>query len=574
MAGVFKSLNLSDVRVTPFRAYKKWIGSTNLYTQYEGIYSTDSKNLGATFPYITTADYSTGTDKLKTSVYHSTNHLFYKQFYDNTKATFGSGNTNFQDRFIYNFVTVLSLPQNKVGESILPGSVKLGFQNGSGYFDSTDGSDISIIDDSNGNLILNTDINVSGSLTGIYDLNNTLGLLNSGSITQIPSTKHVYRLPTERAVKFLNITIGSESYYNPKYAWNTTANFYNVTPKISPRGISTYFTGLTSSSIEIKSESEDINDLFNLRDADYSLGFFFKYDGGVDAVQTLVEKRNINDVYGMDLNGNIMTSALDRYPYRFTIQDSTGTNGVLTFEKSNGFETVSKTVDTLTPNNWYFVWLARTGSLYELSVQNVDSYPAAYYGSQTIETVIDTLLDKNCANKASIYVGSDAEYSNNFKGELEGLCFFNKYYSSTSQEYKFQIFSGGTNTLNVGNVFYKQGLLTLTNTQTYEQSTPYANQLASQLTYRSTQTIYETEVSCTITPGEFGFSSNPTLHVYDPRIGQFKLRSFATGSDFRPYVTQIGLYDDRGRLLVVGKTSQPIKAPDNVDTTFVLKFDR
>jgi hypothetical protein len=572
MAGVFKSLNLSDVRVTPFRAYKKWIGSSSLYTQYEGIYSTDPKDLGATFPYITTSDYSTGTDKLKTSVYHSANHLFYKQFYDNTKATFGSGNTNFQDRFIHNFVTVLSLPQNKVGESILPGSVKLGFQNGNGYFDY--GSDISIIDDSNGNLILNTDINVSGSLTGIYDLNNTLGLLNSGSITQIPSTKHVYRLPTERAVKFLNTTIGSESYYNPKYTWNTTANFYNVTPKISPRGISAYFNGLTSSSIEIKSESEDINDLFNFRDADYSLGFFYKYDSGVDAVQTLVEKRDVNDVYGMDLNGNIMTSALDKYPFRLTVQDSTGLDGVLTFKKSNGFETTITTVDNLVPNNWYFVWLARTGSSYELSVQNVDSYPAAYYGSQTIETVIDTLLDKNCSNKASIYVGSDAEYSNNFKGELEGLCFFDKYYSPTSQEYKFQIFSGGTNTLNVGNVFYKQGLLTLTNTQTYEQNTPYANQLASQLTYRSTQTIYETEVSCMIAPGEFGFSSNPTLHVYDPRIGQFKLRSFATGSDFRPYVTQVGLYDDKGRLLVVGKTSQPIKAPDNVDTTFVLKFDR
>jgi hypothetical protein len=236
MAGVFKSINLSGIRVTPFRAYKKWIGSTDLYTQYEGIYSTQAKNLGA--PYILASDYSTGTDKLKTSVYHSTNHLFYKQFYDNTKATFGSGNTNLQDRFIHNFVTVLSLPQNKVGESVLPGSVKLEFKNGNGYFDC--GADISIIDDSNGNLILNTNINASGSLTGIYQFDNTLQPLISGSVTQIPSSKHVYRLPTERAVKFLNNNILSESYYNPKYAWNTTANYYNITPKTSPRGISAY----------------------------------------------------------------------------------------------------------------------------------------------------------------------------------------------------------------------------------------------------------------------------------------------------------------------------------------------
>ena len=39
------------------------------------------------------------------------------------------------------------------------------------------------------------------------------------------------------------------------------------------------------------------------------------------------------------------------------------------------------------------------------------------------------------------------------------------------------------------------------------------------------------------------------------------------------YVDSIGLYDDNGELLVVGKLGQPIRMSDEADTTYVVRFD-
>ena len=51
------------------------------------------------------------------------------------------------------------------------------------------------------------------------------------------------------------------------------------------------------------------------------------------------------------------------------------------------------------------------------------------------------------------------------------------------------------------------------------------------------------------------------------------IANFATGSAFKPYITTVGLHDDDGNLLVVGKLGQPIKASSETDTTFVIRFD-
>ena len=46
-----------------------------------------------------------------------------------------------------------------------------------------------------------------------------------------------------------------------------------------------------------------------------------------------------------------------------------------------------------------------------------------------------------------------------------------------------------------------------------------------------------------------------------------------TGSDFRPYITQIGLYNDNGQLLAIGKLGSPLKKRRDVDVTINVKFD-
>jgi hypothetical protein len=46
-----------------------------------------------------------------------------------------------------------------------------------------------------------------------------------------------------------------------------------------------------------------------------------------------------------------------------------------------------------------------------------------------------------------------------------------------------------------------------------------------------------------------------------------------TGSDFRPYATTIGLYNENNQLLVVGKLATPYPIPANTDITFIVKWD-
>ena len=51
------------------------------------------------------------------------------------------------------------------------------------------------------------------------------------------------------------------------------------------------------------------------------------------------------------------------------------------------------------------------------------------------------------------------------------------------------------------------------------------------------------------------------------------LEGNATGSNFKPYITTIGLYDDNANLLLVGKLAQPVRASSETDTTFVIRYD-
>ena len=75
-----------------------------------------------------------------------------------------------------------------------------------------------------------------------------------------------------------------------------------------------------------------------------------------------------------------------------------------------------------------------------------------------------------------------------------------------------------------------------------------------------------------MTEDEFEFTTNPTARKI-PSIESEDIADFTTGSAFKPYVTTVGLHDDDGNLLVVGKLGQPIKASSETDTTFVIRFD-
>ena len=157
----------------------------------------------------------------------------------------------------------------------------------------------------------------------------------------------------------------------------------------------------------------------------------------------------------------------------------------------------------------------------------------------------------------------------------------------------------------VGNVFYKTGMLVFTDTGSYKNVALGTGTDGFEVDYRSTHTIYQHEYTVIAPAGQFNKTKNISAtyqrsgsitvvegakpHYYFPpgdnpgltgsgsysssyQATQFA-ENFTTHSQFAPYITTIGLYNDNNELLVVGRTSKPIKNDDTMDMSFVLRFD-
>ena len=175
----------------------------------------------------------------------------------------------------------------------------------------------------------------------------------------------------------------------------------------------------------------------------------------------------------------------------------------------------------------------------------------------------------------------------------------------------------------VGNVFYNDGVIVITETGSYSSVATSNGTDGFTLKFNSSQTIYEREYVCVVGENEFQHTTNKSLKV--GRSGSFTMGPFqnsgtvadgpgtshtgslrgtrfdgfpynlvgystgsinlngykigteligeATHSDFATYVTEIGLYNDNNELLALGKLAKPIKNEKEMALTFVVRFD-
>jgi hypothetical protein len=158
----------------------------------------------------------------------------------------------------------------------------------------------------------------------------------------------------------------------------------------------------------------------------------------------------------------------------------------------------------------------------------------------------------------------------------------------------------GSNANIVGNIFYGQGIVTLTGTpflpntssntlgygyglygttvygassnSTLSSTTliqSFINYVNVTMSFSSSLTIYENQYKCTIRENEFNYTLNPTLQT----DSSGSLLSYTTSSQWAPYVTTVGLYDEAQNLLAVGKLSQPLPTSATTDTTILVNID-
>jgi hypothetical protein len=165
-------------------------------------------------------------------------------------------------------------------------------------------------------------------------------------------------------------------------------------------------------------------------------------------------------------------------------------------------------------------------------------------------------------------------------------------------------------TISYGNVFYSDGIIVINSELDLS---------SYQLEYRSTQTIYETEVLVSVKAGEFNYSQNPSavevtlsgsydfettpifntspaktvkikevLDINQRRWFSGSINSSVsgswddyynsssidpTGSYLAPFITTIGLYDDNGDMVAIAKLPHPLKNLPDYDLNFLIRFD-
>ena len=146
-----------------------------------------------------------------------------------------------------------------------------------------------------------------------------------------------------------------------------------------------------------------------------------------------------------------------------------------------------------------------------------------------------------------------------------------------------------TNTNIVGNVFYEHGIVVISdprlrygnstfrffndailNTITITQGTNTLS--AFSLNFSSTVSMYEHEYLCRLNEDEFNFTLNPTIRRNDDVTSQIP-KDIVSNAAFSPYITTIGLYNDKYELVAIAKLASPVKKRDTVDLNIVVRFD-
>jgi hypothetical protein len=385
----------------------------------------------------------------------------------------------------------------------------------------------------------------SVSLTVTGKNNETITLQDNGNYELIDARINTSSFAPGSLI-YLGFNNGFKSDYTPE---NYSSKDINYTTGISVADIYTYgyqanFNG-TSSYIQV---NDDLDNWFNTFDNDFAISFWIFPKDTTSTNQTVITKKW--------LNGTLLRA----YPFDITYN---GTTQNLIFTRTDGINVDVITIPGVdidyTHTNGVHVIFQKTGSLLE-----------GYLESSLIISSSISITEK-VSNKSSIYLGA----ANNlgltpFSGSLDEVRFYNR--ALTQNEITSLATLTDTNysalqTNKVGNIFYDQGMIIYS---------PYQNELVSasftkdfNLSYKSSLDIEQLKYYINVPMNDFNTSTNPSLYDITG-----SLASFATGSDFNPYITTIGLYDTNYNLVAVAKLGAPIPKRNDIDINFEVRFDR
>jgi hypothetical protein len=151
----------------------------------------------------------------------------------------------------------------------------------------------------------------------------------------------------------------------------------------------------------------------------------------------------------------------------------------------------------------------------------------------------------------------------------------------------------------LGNIFYNTGIAVIkhdtgsANTSISSDGLKIVSGTNVYVDYSSDVRLYRHQVNVKLRPMDFNFSPlNPSiLSTYTATTGSvtqsfnemninpssgsstWNLYNLMRAGVIKPYVTTIGLYNDKYELLAVAKTSEPIQRTFDVNQIFIVRFD-
>lgn len=545
MYGVFKKLNANDIKITPFEANKQYVisdfSSTGVITS-SAYWSLENK-----------ANFTSESIR-----YFQLDKLYYRD-YIHTRANrleLDDAYYKDQERRLYGSASIISIPQSHFGNEIQPGTLIIS----SSYI---------IYDDGLGNLYDNNigKDNFPSEDNRVLYLGLVKGFklkdLSIDPITgnnKVNYTSSFYGKLYDDSY-FSNIV----EYYDIEVDKNSYDNFYHFKPGT---------IGLT----QIENRS-----YLNFNNSDFTINFNLNVNKVITNLLSLngaglnpgnlylISKEGAYLNNSIPLENNIQNSTLslvegnEKFPYRIYIKQKYPTNNSssLFFERSDG------NIVTVVSSSLYSGISGGNDFNRYVVCQKSGSNLNIYIDGVLISTVEDNT--GNCGNNNPITlfgkINNDGTISNRpqilnngHTAPISQLMIWDKALSSSEI---IKVSESITGTYPIGNIFYDNGFISITHPS-------YQDTLGNlhSITYRNTYPITEWEYQCTVNEQEFNYTSNLTARKsYD------EFADFSTGSNFKPYITTIGLYDDDANLLAVGKLGQPIKVSDETDTTFIIRYD-
>ena len=590
MAEALKPINGGGLQLYPYNAHKRWIvtdvnyrddlyqhsivkGISPLYREKVPLSQSFGNTLVADDSQLDNTNSNTTSNLAKKEqkvIWSGLNQQFFKHRPNN-------------ERDLYTSASIFSVPHQRLGDGILPGSVVIDDKSQIGRIGEHIILEDRKINEYHGYLV-DTSLNTSsyaafGDLMGYWGFNDEV----------VPVTKNIDSKIEDRS-GYQNHAAGVSLQYKTGIKTTGTASLKS--------GTKVCFNG-TNSYIKINNK----NRYSPVKGNDYSISLW---------TELPVSQSDVSSNYNWILNKN--GSYNEEYEARKTKEQKTRqrnsdtpifpfdlkvynqSNGVTKSGKisatiSDGLRTVEVTSSTaLNDGNQHHIVFNKTGSNLELWVDGTKHGTKPIKLKGDIWNEHDVLLGSKYVTdvgRFGMITRSDVKVIgtnyNSLTGSLDELRYYRKALTTT------QIKGLSSNDWNtgsayqediVGEVFYNHGIVVVS-----DPRPKYKNVLVGNgdwgyasttkgftAKYKSTKKLYETTVVCEVGSSEFNVSTNPSLRKNND-IREMFLKPFVTGSDFSPYFTTLGLYNQKGDLIAIGKLASAIQVRNDVDISVKVRLD-